>query len=73
MPNVHPLPEKWLPITIAPPDTDLEVCVIDKSGIHALIFPVLKVGIGWVDAMNKKPVDIEPTHWRKWTYGGATT
>ena len=24
MPNVYPLPDKWLPVAIAPPDADLE-------------------------------------------------
>jgi hypothetical protein len=35
MTSVHLLPDKWLPVSIAPSDTDLEVCVIDKHGIHA--------------------------------------
>jgi hypothetical protein len=70
--NVHPLPEKWLPVSIAPLDADLEVCVIDKSGVHALIFPVRRSGINWLDAETKKVIDIAPTHWRKWRHGGAT-
>jgi hypothetical protein len=45
----------------------LEVCVMDKRGIHALVFPVHKSGTIWVDASTKKRIDIEPTHWRKWT------
>jgi hypothetical protein len=32
-----------------------------------LVFPCRKDGVQWVDASNKKPVDIQPTHWRKWT------
>ena len=42
-------PDKWLPVSIAPSDADLEVAVMDKSGIHALVFPVRKRGelIGW--------------------------
>jgi len=39
---------------------------MDKSGIHALVFPVRKNGTDWVDASNKR-IDIVPTHWRKWT------
>ena len=47
---------------------DLEVCVLDYDGIvHALMFPCHKDGAEWVDASNRKPVDIQPTHWRKWT------
>ena len=48
--------------------TDLEVCVLDYDGIvHALVFPYHKDGAEWVDASDKKHVDIQPTQWRKWT------
>ena len=67
MARVHSMPEKWLPVSIAPSDTDLEVGVMDKNGVHALIFPARKTGADWVDAATKKRIDIEPTHWRKWT------
>jgi hypothetical protein len=66
MGRVHPLPEKWLPISIAPSGADLEVCVMDKFEIHALVFPVRKNGTDWIDASTNERVDIEPTHWRKW-------
>ncbi len=66
MTPVHSLPEKWLPISIAPSDADLEVCVMDKNEIHALVFPCRKNGTEWVDASTKKRIDIQPTHWRKW-------
>jgi len=69
MANVHKLPEQWLPVSIAPPDTDLEVCVMDSSGSHALVFPVRKKADVWVDPSTKKPIDIAPTHWRKWPDG----
>ena len=39
---------------------------MDKRGSHALVFPVRKSGTDWVDASNKR-IDIQPTHWRKWT------
>jgi hypothetical protein len=67
MARVHAMPEKWLPVSIAPSDTDLEVSVMDKNGIHALIFPTRKVGANWVDASTKRRIDIEPTHWRVWS------
>jgi hypothetical protein len=60
------LPNKWLPISIAPSGADLELCVIDKGEVHALVFPCQKNGANWVDASTKKPVDIQPTHWRIW-------
>jgi hypothetical protein len=63
---VHRLPDKWLLISIAPFDADLEVCVMDRHGVHALVFPVHKSGTDWVDAKTKERIDILPTHWRKW-------
>jgi methyl-accepting chemotaxis protein len=48
--------------------TPLALCVIDYDGIiHALVYPCKKNGAEWVDASNKKHVDIQPTYWRKWT------
>jgi hypothetical protein len=68
MGDLHGLPGKWLPISMAPPETDLEVGVMDKSDVVvALVFPVRKKGIDWVHAATRKLVDIAPTHWRKWT------
>ena len=65
---MHSLPAEWLPVSIAPFDGDLEVCALDYDGIvHALVFPCHKDGAQWADASNKKHVDIQPTHWRKWT------
>jgi hypothetical protein len=63
---IHPPAEKWVRVSIAPSDVDLEVCVINKQGIHALVFPCRKDGTDWVNAATKKRVDIAPTHWRKW-------
>ena len=40
---------------------------MDKFGIHALVFPVRKNGGEWVDAVTNERVDVDPTHWRKWT------
>ena len=68
---VHRLPDKWLPVSIAPSDADLEVCVIERRhGVHTLVFPVRKNGTDWFDASTKKRIDIQPTHWRKWTDHG---
>jgi hypothetical protein len=66
MERVYSLPEKWLPISIAPSDADLEVCVMDDKGIHALVFPCRKNGAEWVDVTTRKRIDIQPTHWRNW-------
>jgi hypothetical protein len=67
MVDVRPLPEKWLPISIAPLDTDLAVGVRDKGTVHKLVFPVCKNGTDWVDSSTKVRIDIRPTHWRNWT------
>jgi hypothetical protein len=64
---VYSLPDKWLPVSIAPSDTDLEVCVMNNREIHALVFPCRKNGTAWVDVLTKQRIDIHPTHWRKWT------
>jgi len=61
-------PDKWLPVSIAPSDADLEVSVLDRGTYHPLVFPVRKSGTDWLDASMKKRIDIAPTHWRKWTH-----
>ncbi len=66
MAEIHRLPRKWLPISTAPSGSDLEVCVIDKRGTHALVFPCRKNATEWVDASTKRRIDIQPTHWRLW-------
>jgi hypothetical protein len=40
---------------------------MEKRGVHALVFPVRRSGSDWVDALTKRRIDIQPTHWRKWT------
>jgi hypothetical protein len=66
MARVYSMPEKWLPVSIAPYDIDLEVGVMDRHGVHGFIFPVRKSGTDWVDVSTKKRIDVEPTHWRRW-------
>jgi hypothetical protein len=67
MAHIHPLRAEWLPVSIAPSDAVLEVCVMDYDGIvHALAFPCHKDEDGWVDASKKRRIVIQPTHWRKW-------
>jgi hypothetical protein len=63
MTSVHLLPDRWLPVSIAPSDT---LCVIDKHGIHALVFPCRENGAEWLD-VKKNRIDIQPTHSRKWS------
>jgi hypothetical protein len=71
MTRIQALSAEWLPVSIAPSGAgELEVCVMDYDGIVlALPYPCHKNGTEWVDAANKKHIDIQPTHWRKWTDG----
>ena len=70
MSRPHSLPREWLPIAAAPADANLEVCVIDVSEVHALIFPCRRNRTGWADAVTRAPLDIQPTHWRLWIENG---
>jgi hypothetical protein len=56
----------WQPISTVPFDCDVELAVIDDEGPHALVFPCQYTSIGWISADTKKPIDVRPTHWRKW-------
>ncbi len=69
MTSVYILSDRWLAVSIAPDDTDLEVCAMDNRETHALVFPCRKIGTEWIDASTRKRIDIRPTHWRKWSEG----
>jgi hypothetical protein len=60
---------EWLPVSVLPPaGEDLELCVLDYDEIVvSLPYPCHTSGSHFVDASNKKHVDIQPTHWRKWS------
>ena len=67
MTHVQSLPTEWLPVSVAPDEGDLEICIVDYNGIvRALNYPCHKSGTQWVDASNNRLLDIQPTHWRKW-------
>ncbi len=68
MTHIPSLSAEWLPISMAPPDGDIEVCVMDFDGIVlALAYPCHRRGADLVDASDNRRIDIQPTHWRKWT------
>jgi hypothetical protein len=72
MTQMHSSTAEWLPVSMAPDEKDLEVCVMDYDGIVlALGFPCHKRGAEWVDASNNKRFDVQPTHWRKWSESHA--
>jgi hypothetical protein len=55
---------EWQPISSAPFDRDLELAVIDATGIHALVFQCRRVLRGWLNAKTSASVQVHPTHWR---------
>jgi hypothetical protein len=60
---------EWLPVSVtAPPDEEIELCVMDYDEIVVpLPYPCHRSGPDFVDASNKRRIDIQPTHWRKWS------
>jgi hypothetical protein len=59
---------EWQLIATAPFDRDLELAVIDTSGIHTVVFPCRRNLRGWEEPNTKVPVEVHPTHWREWGY-----
>jgi hypothetical protein len=60
----------WLVISTAPFDRDLQLSVIENGEVYSLAFPCRKTQFGWVDALTKRPVLVDPTHWREWPVAG---
>ena len=54
------------PISTAPFDRDLELAVLDRDGVHALVFPCRRILGSWINAETKQRIDVWPTHWREW-------
>jgi hypothetical protein len=61
----------WHSISSAPFDRDLELSVIEKDAVHALVFACRRTARGWVDARTKSTVSVSPTHWRPWCHDAA--
>ncbi len=57
---------EWQPIHTAPFDRDLELALLDRHGVHALVFPCRRTPDSWINAETKQRVDVQPTHWREW-------
>jgi hypothetical protein len=57
---------RWQSILTAPFNRDLQLAVIDASGIHALVFPCRRVLHGWIKSGTDELVVVRPTHWREW-------
>jgi hypothetical protein len=56
----------WRLISSAPLDQDIELAVIERSEIHALVFPCRLTARGWTNARTGAGVTVAPTHWRPW-------
>ena len=57
---------QWRPISSVPAGRDVQLCVIEKGEVHALAFPCQLLEVGWINSMTRRPVEINPTHWREW-------
>jgi hypothetical protein len=57
----------WHRVSTAPFDCDLELAVIEATGIRTVAFPCRRVLGGWVKAESKISIKLRPTHWREWT------
>ena len=56
----------WLAVATAPFDRDLEIAVLDYDGVHALVFPYLRILGGWIKSETHERIEVYPTHWREW-------
>jgi hypothetical protein len=61
---------QWHSIASAPFAIDLELSVIERSEVHALMFPCRRSMRGWINTATKLPVSVAPTHWRLWGTNG---
>ena len=57
---------EWRAIATAPFERDLQLAVIERDGVHSLVFPCRRVLHGWVKSKTHSPVNVHPTHWREW-------
>jgi hypothetical protein len=57
---------EWQPIATAPFERDLELAVLETVELHTLVFPCRRALRGSVNAKTAAPVNVYPTHWRKW-------
>jgi hypothetical protein len=64
-------PADWLPAGSAPFNRDLELAVIDRDGLHALVFPCRRILTGWIRSGTRQRIEVAPTHWREWNVDTA--
>jgi hypothetical protein len=56
----------WEPIATAPYGRNLQLSVIERGEVSALIFPCRRATNGWTDAQTGTWIPVDPTHWREW-------
>jgi hypothetical protein len=56
----------WQPIASATFDRDIQVSVIEKGEVHALVVPCQRTQSEWLHASTRQQLFIDPTHWREW-------
>jgi hypothetical protein len=56
----------WIPVHAAPFNRDVELAVIDGPDISAIGFPCRRDPDGWKSAADRRPLAVDPTHWRDW-------
>jgi len=56
----------WEEISTAPYNRDLELAVVERDRVYALVFACQRTPSGWVRAPSMERVVVSPTHWRTW-------
>jgi hypothetical protein len=56
----------WHSVSSAPLDCELQLSVIERGEVHALVFPCRRALSGWMNASSGSAVFVDPTHWREW-------
>ncbi len=63
LPQGHP----WHPISTAPYNQELEICVLENDRVAALEFPCLRTNDEiWINVDLGITINIEPVKWRAW-------
>jgi hypothetical protein len=57
---------RWLLISTAPYNQDLELCAASGSRSSRLPFPRRQTSTGWINADLGTRIAVEPTRWRVW-------
>ena len=63
--------DEWQPLADSPPPRglDLEIAVVERDGsVNAVVEPAFWTGEGWLSVDTEQPLDLQPTHWRRWPW-----